>query len=164
MRKENVTRQFSFHIVFTSAALTLLLSSNAAYAIHKCILNGSITYSDMPCPANANVLPFTPSISPPNDPAAAKQRYLSDLQQLKKIEQQKEKEETQQKREALILINENKQARDKKFKCKDLDLKRKIAKQQRDKPQSKRKNKNNEQTEIRVQQAENNYQYFCKTE
>ena len=120
---------FIFSILHPAIIFAALFISDYAVAINKCVVNGSTTYTDQPCPAEANASSFTQQIIPPNDPAAAQQRYLADQKKLNQINQKKAQDEKQQERDAKSLAQQNKLAKEKEYKCKNLDLKRRATQQ-----------------------------------
>lgn len=141
----------------------LILSSGSAFSINKCAVDGQVTYTDLPCPEQANSTPFTQQVIPPNDPAAAKKRYLSDQKQLQKITQQKIKDDKQHQREAAALARHIKKEEDKKFRCNELDVKRKSARQHQSDVQLRGNSKATEKARLNVKQAENRYVHYCKS-
>jgi hypothetical protein len=70
--------------------------TTSAFAIHKCIVNGNTTYTDLPCPPDATTERFTQSIPPQPDPAAAKARHQANLKQLDQIDKARAQERKQQ--------------------------------------------------------------------
>lgn len=89
-------RTLIFKTTISSVCLTLYLITTSAFAIHKCVVSNKITYSDLPCPAEAVTEPFTQSISPQSDPAAAKARHQSNQKQLDQIDKAQQQERKQQ--------------------------------------------------------------------
>lgn len=144
-------------------AFTLILGSSPAFSINKCTDDGKVTYSDLPCPEAAHSSEFTQQVIPPNDPAAAKKRYLSDQKQLRKITEQKAKEEKQHQREAQAVARQIKKEEDRKFKCSELDLKRKSARQHQSEVLLKKNHQATEKARLKVKQAENKFAHYCKS-
>jgi len=141
--------------------LALLFISDYAIAINKCVINGSTTYTDQPCPAEANSAPFTQQVIPPDDPVAAQQRYLADKKKLDQIYQQKTRDAQQQQRDAKASAQQYNLAKDKEYRCGKLDLKRKAAQQHQSELKHRGSKKQADQAQLQVQQAENDYTSHC---
>lgn len=147
--------------------LTLIFFSNPVTAINKCTFNKDVShtiYTDSICPNGATSTLFTQQIIQPNDPVAAKKRYLSDQKKLQQINQQKIKEENQQKHEESILARQIKQHKDHEYKCKEFDLKRKSALQQQSEIQRKGNINATKKARARAKQAENKYAHYCNSD
>jgi hypothetical protein len=142
-------------------ALTALFISDAIFAINKCEQGGKITYTDQPCANDATTLPYTEHVSPPDDPAAARQRYLADKKQLEQINKLKAREEKQTSRDALVYARQQKSAQDQELICKNLDLKRQIANQNQIEAKTRGKRTQIKKSQLQMQQAENNYTRTC---
>ena len=60
------------HLFGPCAALLCALNVAHAQDIHKCVVDGKVSYSDMPCPASATTAStLARPAAPPVDPAAA---------------------------------------------------------------------------------------------
>jgi len=145
-------------------ALSLFFNSADSIEINKCEENGKVTYTDQQCPAEAAELPYTQHVSPPSDPAAARQRYLADKKQLDQILKQKAQEEKKLQHDALAYEHQKKLARDRSLTCKNLDLSRQRANQQVADAKRAGDIKQTHRSQLRVQQADNNYEKNCQSE
>lgn len=145
-------------------ALSMALIASQASAINKCELNGNVTYTDQPCPQNAQIQPFSQQVIAPDDPAAAKQRYLADKKKLGEINKQKTLEEKQLQRDAQTYAHQKKLAQDRELKCKNLDLKRQTANQNLKDAKHTGNTGKIKKSQAQMQQAENNYTRTCSTE
>lgn len=150
--------------LYITIALSLFFNSGNSFAVNKCDANGNITYTDQPCPKEATILPYTSHVSPPDDPAAAKQRYLADKKKLDQINKQKAQEEKQLRHDAQAYEHQKKLAKDHELKCKNLDMKREIAHQQQIDAKHKGNASKIKKSQLQTQQAENNYAKSCKSE
>ena len=73
--------------IFLPTLLLACLPTAPALAIHKCEINGKITYSDTPCPAGkASELAIKQTVTP-EDTARARARLAQDQQQLATLEE-----------------------------------------------------------------------------
>jgi len=152
-------------LIITSALLALfLLCSNLANAITKCIKNGSITYTDLPCPEDATTAPFTGHVAPPDDPEAARQRYLSDQKKLQQIHHENELLEQKQQHDAQRAAQYAQQAKAREYRCKNLDTRRKQAQLNKSKNKHGLSKQQSEQVQLQAEQAQYNYAAQCSTE
>lgn len=88
MKKSLMPQTLLFVVALSSAA--------PAFAIYKCESDGSVRYSDMPCP-DAKVLDVR-SVSPA-DTADAHQQAVRDRKKLKQLEDARHKSERQEEKE-----------------------------------------------------------------
>jgi hypothetical protein len=148
------------------STIALFWYSNAAQPIevNKCEMHGKLTYTDQPCPADAAELPYTQHVSPPNDPEAAKQRYLADKKMLDQILKQKAQDEKKRQHDVQVYEHQKKLARDHALSCKNLDLNRQRANQQQADAKHTGNAKQMKRSQLRVQQADNNYEKNCQSE
>lgn len=150
--------------ISAATAATLLWICNPSLAIEKCDINGSITYTDQPCPKDAVVEPFIPHASAPNDPDAARQRYQSDLKQLKQIEQQKTVQQQQRESDARAAAKYNRAVAVKAAQCHRLDTKRQWFRQQLSELGRMANKKQLERARHQLNQTEEDYQLHCQLE
>lgn len=142
---------------------TFILATDSVWAINKCTVDGQISYTDLPCPEPANSRPFTQQVIPPNDPAAAKKRYLSDQTQLNKITQKKAKEEKQHHRELETTAGQIKKEEYRKYRCGQLDLERKAVRKHQSELQLKGKHRASEKALLKAKKADNRFAHYCKS-
>jgi len=153
--------QTRFPALIAAITPALLFNTTNSLAINKCVMNGSTTYTDQPCPAEANSSPLTLRVIPPDDPVAAHQRYLDNKKKLDQIYQQKARDEYQQQRDAKAAAHQYNLAKDKEYLCKKLDLKRKAAQQHQSELKHKGTRKQSDQAQLQVQQAADDYANKC---
>ena len=152
-------------LTFTLVLLVLfLVCSNLASAITRCIKNGSTTYTDLPCPEDSIAAPFTGHVAPPDDPEAARQRYVSDQKKLHQIQLDNEELDQQQQRDAQSAAQYTRQAKAREDRCKNLDTRRKQAQLNTSKNKPGMNKHKSEQAQLLAVQAENNYAAQCSTE
>ena len=146
--------------IVTAAALFWICLPGEA--IEKCLLNGSFTYTDQPCPEGAIASPFHPHASPPNDIQAAQQRYLSDLQQLRLIEQRQAAEQQQRASEAKVAAKYNQVLATRASRCYRLEAKKQSLLQQLSTLGKMARQKQLEQSRRQLRLAELEYQLQCQ--
>ena len=149
------------HLIFCLCLASACLS-NSAFAIHKCVNKGQVTYSDLPCPADSDTQPFTQAIPPPVDPAAAKARHQSNLKQLEKIDKAQETERLREQQLANLratqLKREEKQRQIRERQCKRLDVQWQLARKRLSAPYSNRY----ELDKIKEKDLAEQYRALCK--
>jgi hypothetical protein len=143
--------------------LVLLFCSSPTFSIHKCTINGKTTYTDLPCPEDAQKTPFTQQVIPPTDPAAAERQHLANQKKLHQLQHQKAKQEKQQQREDQTIARQIKKDEAHQLKCNELDLKRKSARRDQFDVQLEGKRRTIEKARMRAKQAENRYMHYCKS-
>jgi len=154
--------------LFATITITVLatapLNVPAVAAITKCIKNGEVTYTDLPCPSDAQTIPFDGHVAPPDDPEAAHQRHLDDQRKLEQIRLENQRLEDRQQREARSAAQYEKQRKEKELMCKKLNTRRKLAQQnQSDYPPAINKRKA-DQARLQAQLAEDKYAEYCSIE
>ena len=116
-------------------SITLLVTYSQAIAIHKCIINNVVTYSDLPCPALSKTEKFNHETKPPSDPKAAEQMHLWNKIRLKEVQQERIKKErkidSEAQQRALNLRLAEKKQQQKIQECLQLEINAKKAKQKR---------------------------------
>jgi len=140
--------------------LLILFSPAPSFAIDKCLHNGHVTYTDLPCPEGSDTEPFTGEVAPATDTAGAKRRYLADQKKLRQVLKENQLQDRQSQHDAGIAARLNKQEMDKQNRCKKLDARRKAAQQN----QVNNKHGNNKQIDrakLLTQRAEDNYSEQC---
>lgn len=75
------------------AALSLLLLSPAASAIHRCEIGGKPTYTDLPCDGRTLPPPSQAPAAPASDDQLRRER--SELNRLQKLREQRERQDQQ---------------------------------------------------------------------
>ena len=109
---------------------TMLVGSQCCYAINQCLVDGRVSYTDQPCPEGAIVKPFIIHADPPNDPEAARQRYQSDLKQLRQLQAQQAAQQQQLEANTRIAAKSSQGLALKAARCHRLESKKRSAQEQ----------------------------------
>lgn len=150
---------------FTTALLLLfMLCSSLANAITKCIKNGSITYTDLPCPEDSITEPFTAPVTPPDDAEGSRQRYVADQKKLQQIRLENERIDQKQQRDAKSAAHYARLVKEKEYRCKKLDTRRKMAQLNQSKNKPGMNKHKSDQAQLLAKQAEDNYAAQCLAE
>lgn len=144
----------------------LWLMSPSCGAIDKCLLNGSVTYTDQPCPKEAIVKPFIAQVSPPTDADAnaARQRYHADLQQLQQIEKHKLTEQKQRESASKAAARYDKAQAAKASQCHRLETRKQTLLQQLSALKKMARKKQSDHARRQLHQAEQAYRLQCQTD
>jgi hypothetical protein len=148
--------------LLTLLTLPLFFCSCPSLAIDKCLYNGKITYTDLPCPPGSETLPFSGHVTPADDPAAAHKRYLADQKKLNQLLKANEQQDKQDQHDARVAAQLARQEQMKEIRCTKLDARRRAA------LQNKLKNKRGtpkqiEHAERLAEKAEDIYAEQCLT-
>ena len=141
--------------------VTLLVGSQSCHAIDQCLTDGRVIYTDQPCPIGATVKSLIIHADPPNDPKAARQRYQSDLKQLRQIEAQQAAQQRQREADARIAAKVNETLALKAARCQRLESKKQWAKQQFNDRKKMAGLRQLEQALAQLRRAEEDYRLKC---